>query len=31
VDKAGKIAYMHSGYEEGGENDLFEKIKEISK
>jgi thiol-disulfide isomerase/thioredoxin len=31
VDKAGKIAYMHSGYEEGGENDLFTKIKEISK
>lgn len=31
VDKAGKVAYMHSGYEEGGENEVFAKIKELSK
>ncbi len=31
VDKNGKVAYMHSGYEEGGENEVFAKIKELSK
>jgi thiol-disulfide isomerase/thioredoxin len=31
VDKEGKVAYMHSGYEEGSENELFSKIKELSK
>jgi cytochrome c biogenesis protein CcmG, thiol:disulfide interchange protein DsbE len=25
IDKEGNIAYMHTGYEEGGENELFEK------
>lgn len=31
VDKNGKVAYMHSGYEEGSENEVFAKIKELSK
>jgi len=31
VDKNGKIAYMHSGYEEGAEEEVFAKIKELSK
>lgn len=31
VDKSGKIVYQHTGYEEGGENDLFQKIKEYTK
>ncbi len=31
IDKAGKIAYMHSGYEEGGEEEVFAKVKELSK
>jgi cytochrome c biogenesis protein CcmG, thiol:disulfide interchange protein DsbE len=31
VDKEGKIVYQHTGYEEGGENELFAKIKELSK
>lgn len=31
VDKTGNVAYMHSGYEEGGENEVYEKIKELSK
>lgn len=30
IDKTGKVAWMHSGYEEGGENELFAKVKEIS-
>jgi thiol-disulfide isomerase/thioredoxin len=30
VDKAGKVAYMHAGYEEGGENEVFEKVKELA-
>lgn len=30
VDKDGTVAYMHSGYEEGGENEVFAKIKELS-
>ncbi len=31
VDKKGNIAYMHQGYEEGAEHEVFEKIKELSK
>lgn len=31
IDKNGKIAYKHTGYEEGGENDVFAKIKELAK
>ncbi len=31
IDKNGKVAYMHSGYEEGGEEEVFQKIKELSK
>ncbi|RYD51951.1 MAG: redoxin domain-containing protein [Sphingobacteriales bacterium] len=31
VGKDGKVAYMHSGYEEGGENEVFAKILELSK
>mgnify|MGYP000860074191 CR=1 FL=1 len=31
VDKNGKVAYMHSGYEEGSENEVFAKIKELVK
>ena len=31
VDKEGKIAYMHSGYEEGAENEIFKKIQELAK
>ncbi len=30
VDKKGKIAFMHTGYETGGENEIFAKIKELS-
>jgi len=30
IDKTGKIAYMHSGYEEGGENDVFAELKKIA-
>lgn len=30
VDKEGKVAYQHSGYEEGGEIELFEKVKELA-
>ncbi len=31
VDKTGNVAYMHAGYEEGNENLMYEKIKELSK
>lgn len=31
VDANGKVAFQHSGYEEGGEDELFEKVKAISK
>ena len=31
VDKTGKIAWMHTGYEEGGEEEVFAKIKELNK
>lgn len=30
VDKEGKIVWKHIGYEEGGENEVFEKVKEFS-
>lgn len=30
VDKNGKVAYTHSGYEEGSENEVFAKVKELS-
>ena len=30
VGKDGKVAYMHSGYEEGGENEVYDKIKELA-
>ena len=31
VDKNGKIVYQHTGYEEGSENELFKKVKELAK
>lgn len=31
VDQNGKVVYQHSGYEEGGEEELFEKIKALAK
>ncbi len=31
VDKTGKIVFQHTGYEEGSENELFAKVKELSK
>lgn len=30
VDKDGKVAFTHAGYEEGGEAEVFAKIKELS-
>lgn len=30
VDKSGKVAFVHSGFEEGSELQLFEKIKELA-
>lgn len=30
VDKNGKVAWMHTGYEEGGENEVFAKVKELT-
>jgi len=30
VDKEGKVAYMHSGFEEGSEDDVFAKAKELA-
>jgi thiol-disulfide isomerase/thioredoxin len=30
VDKNGKVAFMHTGYEEGGENEVFAKVKELA-
>ena len=29
IDKNGKIAFSHTGYEEGGEADVFAKVKEL--
>ena len=31
IDKEGNVAYKHIGYEEGGENEVFRKIKELAK
>ncbi len=31
VDQQGKIVFQHTGYEEGSEKHLFEKIKELAK
>ena len=31
IDKNGKVAFTHTGYEEGGEAEVFAKIKELSK
>jgi thiol-disulfide isomerase/thioredoxin len=31
VDQNGKVVYQHTGYEEGGEDDLFERIKVLVK
>jgi thiol-disulfide isomerase/thioredoxin len=31
VDKNGKVAFMHAGYEEGGEEEVYAKIKELAK
>lgn len=31
VDKNGKVAFTHSGYEEGGEAEVFAKVKELAK
>ena len=31
IDKNGKVAFMHSGYEEGGEEEVYAKVKELSK
>ena len=31
IDKTGKIAFRHTGYEEGGEAEVFAKIKELAK
>lgn len=31
VDQNGKIVYQHTGYEAGGENEVWEKIKELTK
>ena len=30
IDKSGKIAFTHSGYEEGGEAEVFAKVKELA-
>lgn len=30
VDKNGKVVFMHTGYEEGGENEVFAKVKELA-
>lgn len=30
VDKTGKVAWMHTGYEQGGELQVFEKVKELA-
>ncbi|MBL7683998.1 MAG: redoxin family protein [Flavipsychrobacter sp.] len=31
IDKNGKVAYSHAGYEEGSEEEVWNKIKELSK
>jgi thiol-disulfide isomerase/thioredoxin len=30
IDKEGKVVYQHSGYEEGGENETYAKVKELA-
>lgn len=30
VDKNGKVAFTHTGYEEGGEEEVFAKVKELA-
>ncbi len=30
IDKNGKVAFTHTGYEEGGEAEIFAKLKELS-
>lgn len=30
IDKAGKVAFSHTGYEQGGEAEIFAKIKELA-
>jgi thiol-disulfide isomerase/thioredoxin len=30
IDKAGKVAFTHTGYEEGGEVEVFAKVKELT-
>jgi thiol-disulfide isomerase/thioredoxin len=30
VDKNGKVAFTHTGYEEGGESEVFAKVKELA-
>lgn len=30
IDQNGKVVYMHSGYEEGAEHELFDKIRELA-
>ncbi len=29
IDKNGKVAFTHSGYEEGGESEIWAKVKEL--
>lgn len=31
IDQLGKVVYTHIGYEEGGENDIFERVKQLTK
>lgn len=31
VDKSGKIVFQHTGYEEGGEDEVFEEVKKFAK
>lgn len=31
IDKNGKVAFMHSGYVEGNEDEVFAKVKELAK
>ena len=30
IDKNGKVAFTHTGYEEGGEAEVFKKVKELA-
>jgi thiol-disulfide isomerase/thioredoxin len=31
IDKNGKVVFQHSGYEEGGEDEVYNKVKELNK